>query len=139
MLPEQLLWQRLRPFLKRIGAHAVRVENALDPGTPDVNYCLAGHADWLELKVASPAPRRVNPGSIVHVGIRREQLVWWSERAGAGRQIKVLIEAPGWPVRYLLLTSSALLDYRTWASLTQRASWRGDQFDAALGRALREL
>ena len=137
-LPEQLLWQRLRPFLVKAGAHVSRIENALDPGTPDISYCLRGRERLLELKVALPPPKKLTLTSRVHVKIRREQKIWWTERHRAGGQVKVLLEVSGWPTRYLLLNGQQLLEHDRWFDLSRLASWSGDKFNVDLLRALSE-
>ena len=93
--PEQLLWQYVRPRLRQRG-HAVRVENPLDPGMPDVSYACpasvsatgAAAEGWLELKVARAVVRH---DTIIRTRVAAAQRTWWRERAARGGQVRVLL------------------------------------------------
>jgi hypothetical protein len=81
---EAALWTTLRRGLSPYGVLA-RVENALGSGTPDVAYCLNGHAGWLELKRLVAWP--VRPGTPLRVPhLTAEQVLWleaWVKARGA--------------------------------------------------------
>ncbi len=42
------VWRIFREYLGPFG-HLVRIENSVEKGTPDVNYCLRGGEGWVEL------------------------------------------------------------------------------------------
>ena len=91
MTLEQRLWRRVRRVLNNPGpyrCHLVRVENALDSGTPDVSWAISYSEGWLELKVAR-YPIRSN-GS-VNIQMSPAQLAWWRKRAACGGQVHVMI------------------------------------------------
>ena len=86
---EAALWRYLQPMLAAHG-HFVRVENPIDPGTPDVNFCVNGQEGWLELKALAAWPRR----STSPVGprlVRPAQRVWWAKRVHQGGRVFVLL------------------------------------------------
>lgn len=104
MTPEQQLWQRVKSALSYrypYSGHLVRVENALDAGTPDVNWCLdewitmgrvrscqRSAEGWLELKVAALP---IRDDSKMRVQSSPAQRVWWMKRAKCGGRVHVLI------------------------------------------------
>ena len=93
--PEQLLWQYVRRRLRQRG-HAVRVENPLDPGMPDVSYACpasvsatgAATEGWLELKVAPAVARH---DTIIRTRVAAAQRTWWRERAARGGRVRVFL------------------------------------------------
>lgn len=93
--PEQLLWKYVRRRLRQRG-HAVRVENPLDPGMPDVSYACpasvsatgAAAEGWLELKVAPAVVRR---DTLIQPRVTAAQRTWWRERAARGGRVRVLL------------------------------------------------
>ena len=93
--PEQLVWQFVRPRLRQQG-HAVRVENPLDPGMPDVSYACpasvsatgAAAEGWLELKVARAVVRH---DTIIRTRVAAAQRAWWRERAARGGRVRVFL------------------------------------------------
>lgn len=82
---EAKFWtQRVRKWLPP-GAFAMRVENGLAAGTPDVFYCWRGRHGWIENKYRERAP--VYSNTIVFpegYGIRKEQRAWWIQYLRAG-------------------------------------------------------
>lgn len=98
--PEQRLWAWLRPKLAPYG-RVSRVENPLDPGMPDVSYCINGVEGWIELKVATWPAR---PDGIVGRGlIRPAQRAWWAKQLNAGGWTFILLRITGRQVEHLLL------------------------------------
>lgn len=105
--PEQKLWHDLQRPLQRYG-HARRVENALDPGMPDISFCFlkppkgrvrglsifteneppSGREGFLELKAIARWPLKE-----VHVAVdvRPAQRLWWLERSSVGGRVLVLL------------------------------------------------
>lgn len=90
MAREASLWALVRDELGPYG-DLVRVENRVEPGTPDVNYAFHGGRGegWLELKDADAWPVRGGVLRMEHV--TEVQRRWWLRRAGAGGQIWVLV------------------------------------------------
>jgi hypothetical protein len=81
---EASLWDLLRRELGPF-AHFERVENRVNEGTPDVNYCFHGARGegWLELKDIESWPAR--PDTIVHIEhVTEVQRAWWRARRAAG-------------------------------------------------------
>lgn len=56
--PESKFWVYLRSHLK---GHAVRIENVIGRGTPDVHYTLQGNSCWIELKVVEGTKVKPKP------------------------------------------------------------------------------
>lgn len=83
---ESNFWDRVRPLLA--GLDPVRVENAVNPGTPDVN-CLLG---WIELKQvrSEDMPKRAN--TVLRLDhFTPEQRAWLTRRAYFGGACWVLL------------------------------------------------
>lgn len=78
------MWDALRPLLK--GLDPVRVENPMQPGTPDVNTRLG----WIELKFAVEWPPRGGPLRLDH--FTKQQRVWLTRRRRAGGNAKLLLK-----------------------------------------------
>lgn len=91
MARESSLWDTVRVNLAPF-ADLVRVENAVEAGTPDVNYCLHGGKGegWIELKDADAWPARADTLlRLDHVTtVQRE---WWLRRRRAGGRCFVLL------------------------------------------------
>ncbi len=91
-MSERALWRRLRGGLT---GHLVRVENAVEDGTPDVEYCLQGACGWIELKHVARVPaRRTTNVRIPHY--TREQADWGVRRRHEGGRAWVLIQVGWW-------------------------------------------
>jgi hypothetical protein len=85
MLPEQEMWDALRPLLK--GLDPVRVENPLvGAGTPDVNIVTG----WIELKYAKDWPLRGGPLRVKH--FTPQQRGWLERRYKAGGRAWLLLK-----------------------------------------------
>ncbi len=96
-MKESEFWQRhVRPALK--GTDAMRVENPLLPGTPDVE-CILG---WVELKVAPKWPGGNAPLKLKH--FTPQQRVWLKRRYQKNGRAWVLLHVQG---DFLLLTGDA--------------------------------
>jgi hypothetical protein len=73
---ESLMWAKLRPILLAAKLDAVRVENPIHPGTPDVNLCTG---QWIELKCIATWP--VREATLVRIDhFTQEQRVWLYRR-----------------------------------------------------------
>lgn len=127
MTTESQLFQKVKRALEP--SHTVRVENPLDPGMPDVNYCwfdliLGQQEGWIELKIAKPKPMR-NPLVRLVKPIRPAQLVWLEVRSLIKGNVHVLVETPEWPTQYLLLpgrlAGALLKDPLPWESFELHA------------------
>lgn len=66
------MWDALRPLLRTLDP--VRVENPMNPGTPDVNIT----SGWIELKFAERWPPRGGPLRLEH--FTKQQKVWLTKR-----------------------------------------------------------
>ena len=89
-MSEAALWNTLRRKLKPYG-HCVRVENAIEVGTPDVNLCVQGTESWIELKHREHWPKRAN--SIVTVRhFTDDQRRWLANRIRSEGRCGVLLQ-----------------------------------------------
>lgn len=83
---ESNFWDRVRPLLA--GLDPVRVENAVNPGTPDVN-CILG---WIELKQIRPEDMPKRAGTVLRLDhFTPEQRAWLTRRAYFGGACWVLL------------------------------------------------
>ena len=89
-MSERALWRRVREGLRGRG-HLVRVENAAEDGTPDVNYCIGGVEGWVELKHVPRAPVRATT-NIRYKRYTREQVDWGVSRRVVGGRAFVLVQ-----------------------------------------------
>ena len=79
MRPEAYAWQLLRPHLLAAKLDPIRVENAVHPGTPDVNIL----DSWIELKAIAGWPARQQ--TLVRLTkYTPQQRVWLLRRWRAG-------------------------------------------------------
>jgi len=119
-MSEPSLWQRTRDNLKPFG-RLVRVENPIDPGTPDVCYCLRrlptmpkGATGWIELKHVHKWPVRSATALVINE-LTREQVDWHTFWALAGGTSWCLLQVD----RTILL-----LDHHAIAQVFARAHTR---------------
>ncbi len=104
---EQRLWQRVRRALAPHG-RVSRIENPLDPGMPDVSYCLGGVEGWLELKALPAWPKQLN--TIVGPRlVRPAQRAWWVRQLAAGGRLHVLLAVGDRRPDHVLLTGELAL------------------------------
>lgn len=120
---EASLWDLLRLHLAPF-ADLERVENRVNEGTPDVNYCLAGGRGegWLELKDIDAWPTRADtPVRIEHV--TQVQRDWWKRRSRAGGRVFVLLRVSGTREYFLYtgLGAASILGVGTQAEHRNRA------------------
>lgn len=90
-MSESNLWTRTRDGLKSYG-HLIRVENMLEAGTPDVNYCLHKSDGWVELKHAKKPARDSTVVFKSQRGLDPEQITWIMLRRRAGGRVFVFIQ-----------------------------------------------
>jgi hypothetical protein len=76
MPSESTSWQQLKPLLK--GLDPCRVENLVNPGTPDINYI----EGWIELKFSYCWPKRGGVLKIKH--FTPQQRAWLTRRCLEG-------------------------------------------------------
>lgn len=77
--PEQRLWDVLRPKLQAEQVRALRVENRMEDGFPDV-FCqhMVGGITLLETKARPEAPKRITSLALGDkYGLRQSQKNWW--------------------------------------------------------------
>lgn len=95
MAKETALWQRCRTGLKNLEAcgykvHYERHENMAGEGCPDVEGCLDGAINWIELKTNK---RPAKPATVIRSKTRESQSIWHNKRTRAGsRHHWVLIQ-----------------------------------------------
>jgi len=82
---ENALWQALKKRMDAGKAHAVRIEDKLAKGTPDVDYCAWGGeaAGWIELKHLDAFPV-YHSTSVWLPHYTKEQAIWAFKRDRAG-------------------------------------------------------
>src|SRR5271165_5724617 len=89
MAESKLCWAPLKNALDRSKLHYVRIENRAEPGTPDLNVCLADRQEiWIEMKHIPVAP--ASDSSAIEIGLRREQFIWLQKASRAGRTCLLL-------------------------------------------------
>lgn len=120
---ESALWTCLRGKLPS-QAHAVRVENTVQVGTPDVNFCLGGLDVWLELKQLDDWPKREK--TRVVLGMREGQAPWIIKRTIAGGLAFVFAQIGR---EYFLYEAFAVnrLDTLNQQEMRDQAVWTGRQ------------
>ena len=84
---EVKFWKYIKDHLP---GDVIRVENAADPGTPDVNGCIEGREYWIELKVCTNKIKVVKPEST----LKDSQIVWHLNRGLQKGSIFLLIRYP---------------------------------------------
>lgn len=100
---EIAMWKALAPGLRHAGLDPIRIENAVQSGTPDVEYI----GGWLELKFAQKWPSRGGPLKLAHY--TPQQNAWLLRRhAAGGRAFIVLKVARSW---YVLPAGEATYDF----------------------------
>jgi hypothetical protein len=71
--------------------HAVAIENKLETGTPDVNYCVYGAEGWLELKSIPSFPKHSN--TVVRIEhFTLDQRRWIKHRQNVGGRAGVVLQ-----------------------------------------------
>lgn len=80
---EKQLYARLKAMAPN--AHWQRIETGAGTGVPDVNVCLNGVEEWLELKIAL-----VKQGHM-KIELRDSQVAWLNRRIRAGGRVSVVI------------------------------------------------
>lgn len=84
---EVKFWKYIKDHLP---GDVIRVENAADPGTPDVNGCFEGREYWVELKVCTNKIKIVDPRNT----LEDSQIVWHFKRSLQKGSILLLIRYP---------------------------------------------
>lgn len=75
----------VRKHMTQAGAHFQRIEDAYQPGVPDVNMCLPGHGDaWIEFKQMDEEDLPKRATTPVKIGLKPEQALWLRTRKNAG-------------------------------------------------------
>lgn len=125
-MSEDALWARTREHLGPLGL-LKRVENPIDPGTPDVCYLLSRYpkvapvCGWLELKHVPEWPKR--PGTVFKIdSLTLDQVNWQTNWALAGGRVATLMQ-----VGYDLL----VMDFRLLAQVFGGAHTRSSLLASA--------
>lgn len=88
-MSESNTWSRLREGL--LGYEPLidlsRVENVVENGMPDVNFCSSGREGWIELKHTATVPARASTPVFKTGGLRKEQEVWIDRRTRRGGRV----------------------------------------------------
>lgn len=95
--PEQQLWDRLRPAFQAAGVRALRVENMLDDGFPDIitQHSVGGFV-FIETKSRVEPPVRVTSLALgKSFGLRLSQRNWWLEFLQAGGRAGLIVTRMG--------------------------------------------
>jgi len=82
------MWHRLKQKFSHAG-HWQRIEDGINRGIPDVNYCIRGVEGWIELKEIANWPRRVNTPVVFRW--EKEQRFWARRRGKAGGLVWLLL------------------------------------------------
>jgi hypothetical protein len=139
---EHALWVTLRTKLKGRypTAHVKRIENAVEKGTPDVNYCIRGAEGWLELKEADLWP--VKGGVLRLDHYTNEQRIWHKLRNRAGGRVFVLLQVSAPEVEWLLFGAQYAADrlgYADRKELSENALVCGPRTEGTLTLILRHM
>ena len=129
MTRESSLWATFKGVLP-VDAHAVRVENSVEVGTPDVNLCIqyaeppcTGQDFWIELKVQDPPKRKTTKFRCEHFTMEQRQ--WLAKRIQAGGKAYLLMQASN---QYLFIRgdiAAVWVDHCTLAELLEKCEWTG--------------
>jgi hypothetical protein len=141
--------ERIRPNLvkscQQLGLrfHFERIENVVNDGTPDVDYCIEGIVGKIELKYNHTAPREDSQVLAVNRGMRRSQIIYASRHVWAGGRCWCLIgnQVATWLVDLRGMTPQDMdsLSVANTLRLRQIAVWhRGPRLGATLPLALIE-
>lgn len=137
-MTEQELWRCIEraAWAAGPGVHIVRVENSLEWGFPDLDFCIAGYAGKLELKANRAWPK--NPDAIVPCrGFTPQQRLWLARRVIAGGAVG-LLWVIGWDI--LLFTEDfGCIGTSTRDALYQSAAWSASRRRSKQGWAYQLL
>jgi hypothetical protein len=111
---EKTFWTAQRKRLIAHG-HFSRIESAITPGFPDVDFCLhTGIEGSIELKYRQTAPSRVDtPCFPPPLGLRQQQIVWIHERCRANGRVFVLAGIGG-EVFLIRMTVVTVHQFNAW-------------------------
>jgi hypothetical protein len=125
-MSEHQLWTRVRDALKDVTDLKIdlcRVENMVQAGTPDVNYCYNGVEGWIELKHADKPPARDStPVFPDGKGLRDEQVIWIHKRARAGGRVWILARC-GESIFLVNGAYAKVFNTMTYPQLIEHCSW----------------
>ncbi len=89
-MSEANTWKRMREGILGVEpmADLSRVENMVEAGMPDVNFCLGiGVEGWIELKHRGEMPDREGTPVFSNCGLRDAQIVWIHKRVKRGGRV----------------------------------------------------
>ena len=90
-MSESSLWKTVKRNLEGPGVDLKRIENNVESGTPDVNYCINGKEGWIELKHVKEWPKGgTTPLKIKHFS--PEQRNWINRRQKCGGRAFLLLQ-----------------------------------------------
>lgn len=123
MTREANLWASFKEALPS-DAHAVRIENQVEVGTPDVNLCFNGFDGWVELKVQEAPKRATTTFRCEHFTM--EQRLWLVDRCRAGGRAYLLLQSGS---HYLWLrgdVAAVWVGQCTLSDLHGKSEWVGE-------------
>lgn len=124
-MSEHNFWGRVRDGLKGAvpGIDLMRVENMVQAGTPDVNFCIEMTEGWIELKHTAAPPARASTAVFKNGGLRDEQIVWIHTRVRRGGRVFILAQI-GEGVVLLHGVYATKFNDMTLSELGRLARWR---------------
>lgn len=112
----RLVWQVVRPHLKRL--HAQRIESPITPSFPDVEYV----GGTVELKYEKEWPKRSTTNlNVKSVKRNPRQRNWWKRRCSSGGRCFVLLRVADDWLLFWGMDASELLCYSNKLKLIERA------------------
>lgn len=124
-MSEASLWDRMRRGVTAVArVDFQRVENMVEDGTPDVNYCCEhGREGWIELKYRQAIPKRAGTSVFRFKGLRDSQIDWIMRRVPYGGRVWILAQVGD----HLLLVRGEYAEQfneMTLAELMSASAWR---------------
>ncbi len=132
-MTEQALWARLSHAAP--WDWAVRVENRVGPGTPDINFVLERRGGWMELKVSPRTHPSCHP---LQGAFRPAQYAWHARARKSGVFTCVLLFAKKQAILLPHTLDLPLLTRMTLAELQSVAVWVGGNTSRGRFVGLRE-
>ena len=134
-MSEHNLWGSVRKGLTDaadLKIDLMRVENIVQDGCPDVNFCFAGYEGWIELKHTDSPPARDSTSVFKNGGLRDGQIIWIHRRARVGGNVWILARC-GKTIflvdgrhakKFNDYTYPELLEFSDWYHIGARVDWK---------------
>lgn len=134
-MSEANLWDRMRRGVNEVArVDFQRVENMVEDGTPDVNYCCEhGREGWIELKHKPAIPKRAGTAVFRFKGLRDGQVDWIARRASYGGRVWIfaqvgdhlLLVGGEYAERFNEMTLAELVSASAWRHRGRLPDWKG--------------